>query len=348
MTSSGITMRAGGGEDEVGDPAGCFGPSVSRGVGSSRRGDAPSGGAAGGGGVDLGGGAGGGGVGFGSGAGGAGIGGGTTEPTPGPPPAPEPGPVSRGRSWLHRHGPAPSEQPMTRITAYRDRDRRPSHTEHPFWHMTRRRDGATSQVRAVSTPGARSTIHVKLDFVQTVMSYLLAIGGLVTVGVFVVGTFGANLKYMHARMMLVNLLRTNPYQVERVSATMQGTFFEAITAALKTGAMMGSRDPSVIAQATRPAYDAAAGAAATQWNTLLGKAKLATGAALAGSALPLATGKTPAIPVIIIGLVACAGLGWIYLRKMEIDASIIKARAEVLPEAERALIDGRYVAPPKQ
>jgi hypothetical protein len=180
------------------------------------------------------------------------------------------------------------------------------------------------------------------------MSYLLAIIGLVTVSVFVVGTFGANLKYANARLMLVNLLRTNPYQVERVSATMQGTFFEGITAALKTGAMMGSRDPSVIAQATRPAYDAAAGAAATQWNTLLGKAKLAAGAALAGSALPLATGKTPPIPVIVIGGIACAGLGWIYLRKLEIDADIVKARAEVLPEAERALIDGRYVAPPKQ
>jgi len=179
------------------------------------------------------------------------------------------------------------------------------------------------------------------------MSYLLAIAGLVTMGVFVVGTFGANLKYMHARMMLVNLLRTNPYQVERVSATMQGTFFEAIAAALKTGAMMGSRDPGVIAQATRPTYDATASAASLKWQMLFGKAKLAAGAALAGTALPLATGKTPPIPVIILGLIACAGLGWIYLRKMEVDSGIIKARAEILPEAERALIDGRYVAPPK-
>jgi hypothetical protein len=183
--------------------------------------------------------------------------------------------------------------------------------------------------------------------VQAVLSYILAIAGLVTVAVFVVGTFGANLKYMHARMMLVNLLRTNPYQVERVSATMQGTFFEGITAALKTGAMMGSRDPTIITQATRPAYDAAAGAASTKWKMTLDKAKLAAGASLAGSALPLATGKAPPIPVIIIGVLACAGLGWIWLRKMEVDSAIVKARGEVLPEAERALIDGRYVAPPK-
>jgi hypothetical protein len=211
-----------------------------------------------------------------------------------------------------------------------------------------RPDGGLPHEAAGVTPIWRSRGGPrKLGVVQLVMSYVLAIAGLVAMGVFVVGTFGANLKYMHARMMLVNLLRTNPYQVERVSATMQGTFFEAITAALKTGAMMGSRDPSVIAQATRPAYDAAAGAAGTQWKTLFGKAKLAAGAALGGMALPMTAGKNPPIPVIVLGVLALAGLGWIYLRKMEIESSIIKARAEILPEAERALIDGRYVAPPK-
>jgi hypothetical protein len=183
--------------------------------------------------------------------------------------------------------------------------------------------------------------------VQVVLSYILAIVGLVTVGAFVVGTFGSNLKYMHARMMLINLLRTNPYQVERVSATMQGTFFEGIAAALKTGAMMNSRDLSIITQATRPAYDAAGAQAALKWKMTLGKAKLAAGAALAGGGVPLMAGKTPPVPVIILGLLACAGLGWIFLRKMEIEESIVKARAEVLPEAERALADGRYVAPPK-
>jgi len=183
--------------------------------------------------------------------------------------------------------------------------------------------------------------------VQLVISYLLAIAGLVTMAVFVVGTFGANLKYMHARMMLVNLLRTNPYQVERVAVTMQGTFFEAIVAALKTGSMMNSRDPTVIAQATKPAYDAAASQAAIKWKMTMSKAKLAAGAALGGTALPLMTGKNPSIIVLILGLLACAGLGWIWLRKLEVESAIVKARAEVLPEAERALIDGRYAAPPK-
>ena len=177
--------------------------------------------------------------------------------------------------------------------------------------------------------------------------YVLAIAGLVTMAVFVVGTFGANLKYMHARMMLVNLLRTNPYQVERVCGTMRGTFFEGIAAALKTGAMMGSRDPTVIAQGTRPAYDAAAQAAATTWKTTFGKAKLAGMAAGGALILPVTSNKTPPIPIILLAILTVAGLGWIWLRKAEVEASIIRARAEVLPEVERALIEGRFVAPPK-
>jgi hypothetical protein len=179
------------------------------------------------------------------------------------------------------------------------------------------------------------------------MMYVLALAGLITMGVFVMGTFGANLAYPNARMMLVNLLRTNPYQVERVCATMQGTFFEGIAAALKTGAQMGSRDPQVIAQGTRPAYDAGAQGAALKWKMTFGKAKLAGMAALGALALPLTTNKSPPILIIIIALLTVAGLGWIFLRKMEVEAAIVRARAEVLPEVERALVDGRYVAPPK-
>lgn len=177
--------------------------------------------------------------------------------------------------------------------------------------------------------------------------YVLAIAGMVAMAVFVVGTFGANLKYMHARMMLVNLLRTNPYQVERVCGTMQGTFFEGIAAALKTGASMGSRDPTVIAQGTRPAYDAAAQAASTKWKMTFGKAKLAGMAAGGALILPVMGNKTPPILIILLAVLTGAGLGWIWLRKAEVDASIIRARAEVLPEVERALIEGRFVAPPK-
>jgi hypothetical protein len=184
--------------------------------------------------------------------------------------------------------------------------------------------------------------------VQALLAYIVSLAGLVAMAIFVIGTFGSNLSYPSARMMLVNLLRTNPYQVERVAATMQGTFFEGIASALKTGAMMGSRDPNIIVQATRPAYEAAAGAAALKWKMTFGKAKLAAGATLAAMALPLAAGKAPPIPVVIIAVLALAGLGWIFYRKMEIEAGILKARAEVLPEAERALADGRYVAPPKK
>ena len=179
------------------------------------------------------------------------------------------------------------------------------------------------------------------------MTYVLALAGLVTMAVFVVGTFGANLTYMNARLMLVNLLRTNPYQVEPVSRTMQGTFFEGIAAALKTGAMVGSRDPQVIAQGTRPAYDAAAGAAATKWKMIFGKAKLAAMAAGGSLALPVTSNKPIPLPIYFFALLTVAGLGWIWYRKNEVESAIIRARAEILPEVERTLIDGRYVAPPQ-
>lgn len=179
------------------------------------------------------------------------------------------------------------------------------------------------------------------------MPYLVSIAGLVTMAFFVVGTFGANLKYMHARMMVVNLLRTDPYRVGTVSRTMQGTFFEGIKAALETGGMMGTRDPAVVIQATRPSYDAATSAAIQKWNMTFSKAKLAAMAAGGALALPMTQGNTPPVLVIIFALLTLAGFGWIWLRRHEVQTAIIKARAEVLPEVDRAIVDGRYVAPPK-
>lgn len=180
------------------------------------------------------------------------------------------------------------------------------------------------------------------------MTYVVAIAGLLAMAFFVMGTFGANLKYMHARMMLVNLLRTNPYQVEPVSRTMKGTFFEGINAALQTGAQMGTRDPTVLVQGTRPAYDAAASAAVQGWTMTFNKAKLAGMAGLGAFALPMTQGKTPPILIILLTLLTLSGLGWIWFRRHEVQNAVIKARAEVLPEVDRALVDGRFVAPPKR
>jgi hypothetical protein len=180
------------------------------------------------------------------------------------------------------------------------------------------------------------------------MSYLIAIIGLIAMGMVVAGAARANLSYMNGRVMMVNLLRTNPYQVERVAQSMKGTFFEPIAAALKTGGMLGTREPHMIAQATRPAYDAAMTAAASHWKMLFMKAKLAGMAGLGALAVPLMVNKAPPTLVILIAIAMTAGLVWVWIRKRDVEAGLVRARAEILPEAERALIDGRYVgAPPR-
>jgi hypothetical protein len=77
------------------------------------------------------------------------------------------------------------------------------------------------------------------------------------------------------------------------------------------------------------------------WKSLIGKAKLAGLAA--GGAIAL----KPGVLTIVLGVVAVGGLLWLLYYKMEIDRSIFRAKVEVLPEVDRAFVDGRYYIPPK-
>jgi hypothetical protein len=82
------------------------------------------------------------------------------------------------------------------------------------------------------------------------------------------------------------------------------------------------------------------------WKQLLGRVKL--GAMAAGGAVILGLKDGAAPPILVIALAAGVGIGylWLYLYKAEIDRCIILARAEILPEVDRAFADGRYVFPP--
>jgi hypothetical protein len=53
-------------------------------------------------------------------------------------------------------------------------------------------------------------------------------------------------------------------------------------------------------------------------------------------------------PILVIVLAAAVGIGyvWLYFYAAEIDRCILRARAEILPEVDRAFADGRYVFPP--
>jgi hypothetical protein len=185
----------------------------------------------------------------------------------------------------------------------------------------------------------------KLVVVETVLSYGLAILGFGMMLPAVLRTFASNLKYIYTRPLLINSLRTNANHTELLCKSGKETYFAAVGEAIKTGAMMRSRDPKVIPTATAPAYDAAGKMVVTKWGTLLGRVKLAAMAAGGAVAISLSKGFPPII-VLILAISVGIGFAWLYFYKVEIERCIVRARAEILPEVDRAFVEGRYVFPP--
>jgi hypothetical protein len=193
--------------------------------------------------------------------------------------------------------------------------------------------------------GADRAARVTLYDVATLGSYALAVVGFVMMAVAVARTLSSNLKYIYTRPLLINALRTNANHAERLCKTAPESYFGAIGAALKTAGMVQSRDPKIIPTATLPAYDAAGTGIAMGWKTLLGKVKLGLMAAGGAIALGLTKG-VPAIPVIILAAGVGIGFLWLFSFKAEVERTIVLARAEILPEVNRAVAEGRYVFPP--
>jgi hypothetical protein len=138
---------------------------------------------------------------------------------------------------------------------------------------------------------------------------------------------------------------------------------------------VGMRDPNIVTQTTRATYDGVAKGVQLGFKAHLTKAKLGMMAVVGGLALSLIlAGKDPEKkaddpnydptadveeveepgffsgpgPFIILFFLAGGGLAWIFVRKLELDASLVRARAELLPELEKSIIEGRYQFPPKK
>jgi len=176
---------------------------------------------------------------------------------------------------------------------------------------------------------------------KSLLAYGLSFAGLAVVLALVIHTLSKTLKYDQARNALVHLLRTNPNQAELQCQTLPNSFYDPIGAALKAGAMTGTQDPAVIATATVPTFDAIGSVVIQHWKGLVGKAKLAGVAAVGGAAIK------PSILLIVVAVVAVAGLIWLLIYKVEIDRTIFRAKVEILPEVDRAFVDGRYYIPPR-
>ncbi|MEO8701746.1 MAG: hypothetical protein ABI867_16995 [Kofleriaceae bacterium] len=177
--------------------------------------------------------------------------------------------------------------------------------------------------------------------IKALIGYGLSIAGVFVVTAIVLHTLSKTMKYEPARNALIHLLRTAPNQAEMQCQTMPHSFYDPIGACLKAGAMTATQDPAIIASATVPTYDALGAVVVQHWKGLVGKAKLAMMASIGGIAV-----RPSPLPV-ILGIVAFAGLAWLWYYKSEVDRSIFRAKVEVLPEVDRAFVDGRYYIAPK-
>lgn len=201
---------------------------------------------------------------------------------------------------------------------------------------------ASAQESAETDGEAKPAPEEKPSKLKAIAGYGLSIAGTFVVVAIVLHTLSKTLKYEQARNAIIHLLRSNPNQAELQCATLPHSFYDAVGATLKVGAMAGPMpEIAMLQQATVPTWDAIGAQVIQHWKGLLGKAKLATGAAAGAIILK------PGVLTIILGVAAVGGLLWLWFYRTEIERSLFRAKVEVLPEIEAAFVQGRYYIPPK-
>lgn len=174
------------------------------------------------------------------------------------------------------------------------------------------------------------------------LSYALSLGGLGLVAAAVIGATLVNLSYPAARMRILQMIAHSLNKTEIMCRTAKGTFYEPIGSAIKIAAMAQSTDVSIIAQATRPGYDAGVMPVTMHWKTLFGRGKKGVALVIGGLVLALSIGTSPILHVIAVVLAGVAA-AWFLYTKAENERSLVLARAEILPALDQAFAEGRYV-----
>jgi hypothetical protein len=178
--------------------------------------------------------------------------------------------------------------------------------------------------------------------VKTVLSYLLSLAGLGLVVAAVMQAALVNLSYPKARLEMINMLRTSLNKAQFLAKTAKFTFFEPIGEAIKIGAMAQTTDISIISMATKPGYDAGCMSVTQHWKTLMGRGKKGVLLVVGGFALAIIAKANPALHIIIAVLTIGAAI-WFVVTKTENERSLVRAKAEILPEVDRGFAEGRYV-----
>ena len=174
------------------------------------------------------------------------------------------------------------------------------------------------------------------------ISYALSLVGLGLVTAAVLGAYVVNLSYPAARLRMIQMLRTSVNQAEIACRAAKGTFYEAIGSAIKIGAMAQTSDLSIISQTTKPGYDASVTTVKLHWKKLFGRGKTGAMMVIGGLAMAIGIKTAPHLHIIVAVLTGAAAVWFIYTRS-ENERSLVRAKAELLPELDRAFAEGRYV-----
>lgn len=174
------------------------------------------------------------------------------------------------------------------------------------------------------------------------LSYALSLAGLGFIVAAVIGAALVNLSYPKARLEIVNMLRTSANKAEFLCKTAKGTFYEPLGSAMKIAAMAQTTELSIIAMSTKPGYDAGVIPVTMHWKKLFGRGKKGVMMVAGGVALAIVVKTSPVFHIIVAVLTAGAAV-WFMMTKMDNERSLVRARAEILPEVDRAFAEGRYV-----
>lgn len=174
------------------------------------------------------------------------------------------------------------------------------------------------------------------------LSYALSLAGLGLVIAAVAGAVLVNLSYPAARLNMLNMLRTSANKAELLARTAKGTFYEPLGAAMKIAAMAQTTDMNILGMSTKPAYDAGCMQVTMHWKKLFGRGKKGVALVIGGLALAISISASPILHIIVSVITAIAAL-WFLVTKSENERSLVRARAELLPEVDRAFAEGRYV-----
>ena len=175
---------------------------------------------------------------------------------------------------------------------------------------------------------------------KEVLSYLVTIAGLVVTAIAYVQIVGKQ-KYDALQPMVMHMLRTSSNRAEMMCHNNEGTVLEAVGRSITAGALTYSRDPVAVAAGTLPAYTAACTPLAQRWEKCLKLAKTGVLMAVGGAALAILVDASSMVQLALAVVAGIAAL-LVLLFKLDVERSLVLARAQLLPEVDRMFVEGRY------